>query len=116
MLLGASRLGLQYVPGMLCGKDLADICDRSTQLASPTCMEVEGSMRIAGLLIEKEDEKWQIRAWGPLPKATERPNQRRVHLTLVVLAIAILGLVLVLVSQNAPEWGKLLQKLISSAI
>jgi hypothetical protein len=74
------------------------------------------SVKIAGLVVEKKDDKWQIRAWGPLPKADEKTNQRRIHLTLVVLAIAVLGLVLMLVSQNAPEWEKLLQKLISSAL
>jgi len=81
-------------------------------------------MKIAGLVIKKTDGQWEVRAWGPLrltknPETSEKSDRGRVKVVLLIvaaLAIAVLGLVILLVVRSAPEWAELLRELVALVI
>jgi len=68
-------------------------------------------MDIAGLVIEKKDKKWQVRIWGPL-RPHRRTSARKINVVVVALAIAVLGLVVLLALQLAPALGTALLRLL----
>ena len=72
-------------------------------------------MRIAGMVFEKADGKWEIRIWGSL-HAHRKAGQQKIILVLVILAICVLGLVILLLAQNAPGWSALFLKLLAWAL
>jgi hypothetical protein len=77
-----------------------------------------------GAVIKKTGKRWEIRAWGPLPppekpETSEKPDRGKAKVVLLImaaLAVAVLGLVILLVVRSAPEWGELLRKLVALAI
>ena len=81
-------------------------------------------MKIAGLVIKKTDKRWEVRAWGPLPppekpEISEKPDRGKVKVVLLIvaaLAIAVLGLVILLVVRSAPEWAELLRELVALVV
>ena len=71
------------------------------------------SKRIAGVMIEEQKGKRKLFLWITLPP--KQRQQRQVGSTTVLLAIAVIGLVILLVLQFDPSIAKLLIQLLTIA-
>ncbi len=77
--------------------------------------------KIAGVVVEERDGDRRVRAWAPLPKTANRRRrrgvvQRKMVVALVALAVAVVGLVILLASQIAPTLGESLLQLLTTVL
>ena len=81
-------------------------------------------MKKARLAIKIKDGQGEVSVWwrySPTekPETPEKPDRGKAKVVLLIvgaLAIAILGLVILLVVRSAPEWGELLRRLAALVI
>jgi hypothetical protein len=69
--------------------------------------------RIAGAVIEEQEGGRRLHLWVPLPK---RRRQKETDKTVVLLAIAVLGLVVLLMLRLDPDTVKLLIRLLATLV
>ena len=69
--------------------------------------------KIAGAVIEEQEGRRRLHLWVPLPK---RRRHKETDKTVVLLAIAVLGLVVLLVLRLDPDAVKLLIRLLATLV
>jgi type VI protein secretion system component VasF len=77
--------------------------------------------KIAGVVVEERDGDRRVRAWAPLPRTANQRRrrgavQRKMVVALVALAVAVVGLVILLASQFAPTLSELLLQLLAAVL